>query len=53
MTLFEALMSKGYSSDEARQVVFEMKERVLQGEDPEELLYEEGLEPDYIMDLLM
>ena len=32
--------------------VEEMRSRVWEGEDPEELLWEEGLEPDYIMDLI-
>lgn len=43
----------GYSSEEARELLEEARERVLQGEDPEEILYSEfGLEPDYIFDLL-
>lgn len=32
--------------------VEEMRSRVWEGEGPEELLWEEGLEPDYIMDLI-
>lgn len=37
---------------EAAAKVEEMRSRVWDGEDPEELLWEEGLEPDYIMDLI-
>jgi hypothetical protein len=38
--------------DEAQEMIDEMRERVLDGEDPEELLYEIGLEPDYIFDII-
>ena len=41
-------MSRG----DAAAKVEEMRERVWEGEDPEELLWEEGLEPDHIMDLI-
>jgi hypothetical protein len=37
---------------EARRELEDMRERVLDGEDPEEILYEIGLEPDYIFDLI-
>lgn len=41
------------SSEEADLLILQAKEMVLDGEDPEEVLYEEfGLEPDYLMDLL-
>lgn len=41
------------SSSEADLLISQAREMVLDGEDPEEVLYEEfGLEPDYIMDLL-
>ena len=43
----------GYSREEAREALQEARERVTNGEDPEEILYEEfGLEPDYIFDLI-
>jgi hypothetical protein len=43
----------GYSRAEAREALQEARERVTNGEDPEEILYEEfGLEPDYIFDLI-
>ncbi|MGR3809590.1 hypothetical protein [Jiulongibacter sp. NS-SX5] len=37
----------------ADELIAEMHERVLDGEDPEDILYEIGLEPDYVFDLLM
>lgn len=37
----------------ANKILNEMIERVQNGEDPEEVLYEEGLEFDYVMDLLI
>ena len=38
--------------EEAQELRKEMRQRVKDGEDPEEVLYEEGLEPDYFYDLL-
>ena len=40
------------SEQEADNQINEMKNRFHRGEDPEEILYEIGLEPDYIFDLL-
>ena len=40
------------SCNEAAAKVEEMRSLVWEGEDPEDLLWEEGLEPDYIMDLI-
>lgn len=37
---------------EAEEIIAEMKARVLDGEDPEEVLYDFGLEPDYVFDIL-
>jgi hypothetical protein len=37
----------------AQQIFDEMYELVQQGEDPEQVLFDEGLEPDYVMDLLI
>ena len=42
----------GMTRDEAREAINEMRQRVMDGEDPEELLHEIGLEPDYIWDIL-
>lgn len=50
--LMRALMSKGYTYSESRTIVEDMKLEVASGEDPEEVLYSEGLEPDYVFDLL-
>jgi len=49
-----ALISSGNAADweEAKGIVDEMRERFYDGENPEELLYEYNLEPDYIFDLL-
>jgi predicted nucleic acid-binding protein len=39
--------------NEARTIIREMRDRVfVSGEDPEEVLHENGLEPDYIWNLL-
>ena len=51
--LVKVLMRRdGMSQTEAEELRREMQERMEEGEDPEEILHEEGLEPDYIMDLL-
>jgi len=43
----------GLSAGEAQRLIDEARERVAEGEDPEEVLYEDfGLEPDYFWDLL-
>lgn len=53
-TLKQVIMRRDeLSSDEADDLIQEAKARVLEGEDPEEVLAEEfSLEPDYIFDLL-
>jgi hypothetical protein len=51
-TLFETLVCIGYTEEEADVIIFDMRNAVLNGDDPEELLYEFGLEPDYVMDIL-
>ena len=50
--LFKALVCQGHTSIEAKEIIDEMIERVLDGENPEEILEEHGLEPDYIFDIL-
>jgi len=51
--LHRALMSgHNLNFEEAHELVVEMRLRVEDGEDPEEVLYEEGLEPDYVFDLM-
>lgn len=43
----------GLTPEEADEQINDAIQRVIEGEDPEEILYEEfGLEPDYIFDLL-
>ena len=42
----------GMTEEEAASEIKDMKERILGGEDPEEILYEIGLEPDYIFDIM-
>ena len=38
--------------EEAIEVAEEMAHRVRLGEDPEQVLHDEGLEPDYVFDLI-
>ena len=54
MSLLKALMEgQDLSREEAKEIIQEMRKRVHEdNEDPEEVLYEEGLEPDYILDIL-
>jgi len=52
MTLKEALINQGNSIKEAEEIIADMIEQVNNGENPEELLEAEGLEPDYVMELL-
>ena len=53
-TLKQVLMRRdGLSAAEADELIAEARERVLEGEDPEEILHDDfGLEPDYIWDLI-
>jgi hypothetical protein len=52
-TLKQVLMHRdGLTSDEADELIAELSEQVYDGEDPEEVLYGIGLEPDYIFDIL-
>ena len=51
--LLTALLANDYSREEALEEITGMRERVLtDGENPDDVLYEYGLEPDYVMDLL-
>jgi hypothetical protein len=53
MELLKAIMnSEGMNKAEALEILKDMRKQVEEGEDPEEVLYEFGLEPDYILDLL-
>lgn len=42
----------GMTQQEATDLIEDMRQEVLTGRDPEEVLYDEGLEPDYIFDLI-
>jgi polyhydroxyalkanoate synthesis regulator phasin len=51
--LVEVLMKRDeLTKEEAEACVEEMRADVESGSDPEELLYDYGLEPDYVFDLL-
>jgi hypothetical protein len=54
LSLKETLMERdGIDSEEADEMIADARQRVFDGEDPEEILLEEfGLEPDYIFDLI-
>jgi len=53
MQLKDALMTgQEMSSTEADEAIEDMKEQVLAGDDPDEVLYEYGLEPDYIFEII-
>lgn len=53
-TIQQILMRRdGMSREDANELIHELRQRVLEGEDPEELLHDElGLEPDYIWELI-
>mgnify|MGYP000152379943 FL=1 len=38
--------------EEAREIAEELADLVRLGEDPEQVLHDEGLEPDYVFDLI-
>jgi hypothetical protein len=52
MTLKEALINQGNTPDDADEIISSMNEDIDNGADPEEVLEEYGLEPDYVMDLI-
>lgn len=52
-SLLKTLMQRDeLTENEAQELINEMNERMYEGENPEELLYEIGLEPDYLFDIL-
>ncbi len=53
-TIKQVLMRRdGLSADEADEMIDYAKERIADGQDPEEVCAEEfGLEPDYVLELL-
>ena len=52
MTLRQALANKGFTLEEVEDKIKYMLNSIDEGCDPEELLEDEGLEPDYVMDLI-
>ena len=54
MTEFEKILIErdGMSEEEAKLERLDAMERVENGEDPEEVLYDYGLEPDYVFDII-
>ena len=52
MELRAALAAQGNSPEQVDEIMSSMIEEVFNGGDPEECLDEQGLEPDYVFDLL-
>lgn len=54
MSIVKIIMRRdGLTRTEAEEMVMEARQRVRDGEDPKEILYEDfELEPDYVMELL-
>ena len=52
MTLRAALEKQGNSPEEVNEIIKSMVEAFDNGADPENCLEEQGLEPDYVLDLL-
>lgn len=52
MTLREALIGTGMSLEDVQGAIDCMTTDILEGADPEDVLEEYGLEPDYVLDLL-
>lgn len=52
--LFRAMLQSGDYDDAAEvvEIIQEMRDSVAGGENPEEVLHEEGFEPDYIFDIV-
>lgn len=51
--LYSAMIeSERYTDSEAKLAIADLRARVENGEDPEEVLHEEGFEPDYVFDLM-
>jgi len=50
--LLKVLIQKETSVEAAKSVLKGMIEEVNEGEDPEEVLFDYGLEPDYVIDLV-
>lgn len=51
-SLYKTLEKQGHDEETIIEIIEEMVLCVLNEEDPEEVLFDNGLEPDYIMDLI-
>lgn len=52
-TLAEIFMDRdGMTEEEAREQIRSMRREVARGRNPEEVLEDEGLEPDYIFEII-
>jgi hypothetical protein len=48
------LLGRGdLTEEEVDELIEEMRDRVADGEDPEDVLYDEGIEPDFVFDILI
>lgn len=52
MTALEALVNQGHEKAAAMEMINEIRDLIMEGMDPEDVLYYYGLEPDYIMEFL-
>ena len=53
MELLHVLMqNEDLTETEALELIKGMRQQVLDGENPEDILYDIGLEPDYVLDIL-
>ena len=50
--LYKAMRQRGDAHDDAIEAIASMRSETAAGADPEELLHEEGFEPDYIFDII-
>ena len=48
----QSLAAQGYDREEIKSTIEWMVEDLNNGMDPEEILYDNGLEPDYVFDLM-
>lgn len=52
MSALEALVNQGHEKAEAMEMINEIRDLIMEGMNPEDVLYYYGLEPDYIMEFL-
>ena len=53
MNLYQALQNQGYDYEEVDEIIEEMRTRIIiHNEWPDDVLYDYGLEPDYVLELL-